>query len=1049
MKRIVTYLLVLLGLLAVPGARAQTVPAEVGLPYVAAHYSPVVYGYHPQNWDVVQDSRGIVYVANNSGVLTFDGTRWRRIRLSTGTPFVRSLAVSAGDTVYVGARGDFGYLAPDSVGRMRFVSLRGEVAPEDRNFADVWGTHVTPEGAYFQARHRLFRWDGDTLRVWRSEAGFHTSFEVRETIYVRDMERGLVEVVGDSLHLVPGGARFADAAVFVMVPYGKGRILVGTQEAFFLYDGTAMEPYTLPAEAFLEGTRLYHGCALPSGYVALATLGRGVIIIDRGGEVVRVLDRTAELPDGVVNYVYAGRQGGLWMALNNEGVARAQVPAPLSYYGSEVGLKGIIYYIQRQEGTLYVGTGAGLYRLIRRPLSALARRGRERSVFEPVLGVPPTVRSLLSTETGLLAATDLGIYRVQDGAATQLVKEKVFALLASDYFDGTTFVGTKRGLAVLVQEGSDWRLHDVPGIDLDVWSMYEEEDGTLWLASVQGAVLRVRFTNGLNGAPQVTRYGPADGLPSGWIYVSGLFDEVVVGAEQGIYHPVPAEGGLHFVRDPELSASSGARQGALLTFAQNGNSAWLAYEQWIDRVVRQGDGSFKRMRPPALNFPKADIVRLYAEDSGIVWIGNGDELVRYDRSLPATYNVRFPMLIRRISTVGRHEDVVFGGTRLPGEAQVDRALDYGMNDLRFTFAMPEYSTVTRNRYQYKLEGVDDGWSDWQRTTSVTYTNLFEGDYRFMVRGRNERGRVSEVAVFSFRILPPWYRTWWAYSLYVAAVVLGVLGARHYRHIMEENRRARMQAAALARERAANERLKEANEELERANNLKDTFLANTSHELRTPLTAILGFTEVMQEETSNEEHREFLGIIEDNGRRLLDTLNALLDIAKIRAGMKLVERGPVDVCEKTREATRLLRSLADRKELQLTTCIPDEALCAILNPGYFERILQNLIGNAIKFTEEGSVTVRVQALDDHVEVSVQDTGIGIEQDFLPYLFKEFKQESSGITRTHEGSGLGLAITARLVDIMDGTIRVESTKGEGTLFVVRFPRPIGTHERALA
>ena len=265
-------------------------------------------------------------------------------------------------------------------------------------------------------------------------------------------------------------------------------------------------------------------------------------------------------------------------------------------------------------------------------------------------------------------------------------------------------------------------------------------------------------------------------------------------------------------------------------------------------------------------------------------------------------------------------------------------------------------------------------------------------------------------------------------------------------MVRAHRLAEEQAKDLDKEREFNKVLQEANDRLIKANKLKDEFLATTSHELRTPLTSILGFTAVLKDEIpENAEYREFLDIIEDSGTRLMETLNSLLDLAKLRAGMMDVNLEICDIYYQCRDGISGLQATAKRQGLALSMEKPKEALYVDLDVLGFLRIIYNLVGNAIKFTEEGSVKIRIEGEEDLVHIRVIDTGIGIDAEFLPKLFDEFVQESDGASRTHEGFGLGLAITARLVRLMSGTISVESIKGEGSVFTVTLPRqpaPIG-------
>ncbi|MEM1054613.1 MAG: ATP-binding protein [Bacteroidota bacterium] len=220
--------------------------------------------------------------------------------------------------------------------------------------------------------------------------------------------------------------------------------------------------------------------------------------------------------------------------------------------------------------------------------------------------------------------------------------------------------------------------------------------------------------------------------------------------------------------------------------------------------------------------------------------------------------------------------------------------------------------------------------------------------------------------------------------------------------------------------------------------LKSAFLANMSHEIRTPLTAIIGYAELLGEEVAGEP-RELAQIIEKGGMRLLDTLNSILDLARLDSGTEALYPRPLDLAQHVRQSVGLLRSLAETKNLSLHVQIAEDPLPVVIDAGALDRVVTNLVGNAIKFTEVGGVTVSLGLDGSEVILRVADTGIGIDEAFVPELFSEFRQESEGDARRHEGSGLGLAITHRLVTLMGGSIAVESRKGVGSTFSIWFPR----------
>ena len=229
----------------------------------------------------------------------------------------------------------------------------------------------------------------------------------------------------------------------------------------------------------------------------------------------------------------------------------------------------------------------------------------------------------------------------------------------------------------------------------------------------------------------------------------------------------------------------------------------------------------------------------------------------------------------------------------------------------------------------------------------------------------------------------------------------------------------------------------AKEEAEQMARLKSSLLNNMSHEVRTPITSIIGYAELILNEPEGD-HESFAMRIRQSGRRLSRTLRSVLEMAQVESGTLDVQPVDVDVPFLVREVVEDHRPMAERKDLALevNASTLDESLHT--DPTLVRRALSNLVHNAIKFTETGEVQVRIEPLDTGIQIAVEDTGIGIGDDFHDHLFEPFKQESEGRARTHEGTGLGLALTKRMVDLLGGTIEVESTREEGTTVALELP-----------
>ena len=246
-------------------------------------------------------------------------------------------------------------------------------------------------------------------------------------------------------------------------------------------------------------------------------------------------------------------------------------------------------------------------------------------------------------------------------------------------------------------------------------------------------------------------------------------------------------------------------------------------------------------------------------------------------------------------------------------------------------------------------------------------------------------------------------------------------------------------------RAAKRHEERARKEAERVAKLKTAMLANMSHEVRTPLTSIIGFAEILVEETGSGRAQRFASLIEESGERLLETLDGVLNLSKLEAGKMNIGTEPVDLTEKARTVARDMRSAAAEKGLELRVEDEGAPIWARADEGGVEIVLQNLLSNAIKYTDTGSVTVRTHR-EEHTQggdgpmavLEVEDTGQGMEADVVEELFEPFRQESEGLSRKYEGTGIGLAVTRRALDEMDGWVEVETEKGEGSCFAAYLP-----------
>ncbi|MCK5573606.1 MAG: hybrid sensor histidine kinase/response regulator, partial [Bacteroidetes bacterium] len=353
-------------------------------------------------------------------------------------------------------------------------------------------------------------------------------------------------------------------------------------------------------------------------------------------------------------------------------------------------------------------------------------------------------------------------------------------------------------------------------------------------------------------------------------------------------------------------------------------------------------------------------------------------------------------------------------------------IELSYQDIAFTFEFAALSFMEpeQNQYAYTLEGYDSSWIYCGNRQYASYINVPTGRYTFRVKGSNNDGVWNEEGTsIAVIISPPFWKTWWAYTLYGLFTLGSLYGIRRY----EMNRQ---------RLKFAYELQKVESEKLKAVDLLKSRFFANISHEFRTPLTLILGPIEKWRARTSEQELDTDLGMMGRNAQRLLRLINQVLDLSKIEAGGMKLQATSGDIISFVKSIAQAFQSSAGRRKIALNVEAGEGEIEVLFDRDKMDKILTNLLSNAFDFTPEGG-TVTVVLWKDAVTafIKVSDTGIGIPEEELPHVFDRFHQVDSSHTRGQEGTGIGLALTKELVVLHHGTFGVTSEVGKGTEFTV--------------
>lgn len=615
-----------------------------------------------------------------------------------------------------------------------------------------------------------------------------------------------------------------------------------------------------------------------------------------------------------------------------------------------------------------------------------------------------------------------------------------------------------------------------------VLTLLEDSRGSIWIGTYQGLYKMVEPTA---ENPQTTflayrsKKGDAGSLSSDIIesLAEGADGSIWAGTVSGLNRLEPASGKITRYA-PEAENPKSLNNEFINNLFQSAKGAlWIGTRKGLCRF----DSATQTFTRPAPETGLADAgISAMAEDAeGFLWVATTNGLFRFDpeknvsRHFGKNDGLPGDIFNRNAAFRGKNGTLYFAGTQgliafdprdikdnaftppvvlteffLANQAQPIQAqsilpahiqflekivLNYTDNIFGIEFSALNYKQPEDNRFAYKLEGLSDDWIETDgKNRRAMFTNLNPGEYVFRVKAANNDGVWNENgASVRVVVLPPWWKTWWAQTLFYSILIIGLLAVPFLRLSRLKKQRAALEKQVAAR----TSELSETNQKLEEANRAKSVFLSNMSHELRTPLNAVIGFSQLLGRDSGlTSQQSETLGVIHRSGEHLLGLINDVLSISKIEAGKLVLTEQVFDPRKMLRSVEEMLRMRADAKNLTLLFEVePNIPKLVKGDENKLRQVLVNLLGNAVKFTESGGVVLRCAWNEDgKARFEVEDTGFGIAEEEIGHLFEAFVQTESG-RRAKEGTGLGLVISRQIVELMGGEIKVKSRLNEGTVF----------------
>jgi signal transduction histidine kinase/DNA-binding response OmpR family regulator len=740
----------------------------------------------------------------------------------------------------------------------------------------------------------------------------------------------------------------------------------------------------------------------------------------------------------------------LWLGLN-DGISKLEFNSPFSIYDKRAGLSGLVLSVVKHRNKLYAGTTNGLYLFV--PSGSSAFMGK----FHIVPGITDNCWSLLSVGDSLLAGTTEGVFKVGDRNKknTKLIKNRSYFLLRSHKDKNRIWTATREGFFSLYlnEESGRWAVeHKFKNIAQEITIIVENKNGNLWLGTLTKGVIKVDFPGDTITNYEVNRYHTSHGLPAGDINVFWAAGHVLFATREGIFRF--DERTKVFIPDSTLGKEfTGGPDGkGVFYIAENRHkNIWFYSKGRNFQAVPQGNAYVIHSKPlRRLTLKQVNFI-YPSPDGDTVWFARHDGLIRFNPTIEKNCDLDFSILIRKIVANGK---LVFDGSE-----QLFPVIPYEDRNLHVEFAAPFFEGESRIYYRCFLEGHDKNLPDFTTETHRDYPGLDSGLYTFRVQAENIYGEFGKEAVFRFRILTPWYRTWWAFMLYAAVFFLLMFFINKWRHSIQlAKEKQRLEKIVLERTKEIidkNQQLEEQSEKLQEMDKAKSRFFANISHEFRTPLTLIMGPVEQMLSGSLEKDRKERLNLVLRNSHRLLTLINQLLDLSRFDGGKMKLTAARQNIVPFLKGILASFELVASQKKIDLIFSVhqDEEDITLYFDAEKLEEVIGNLLSNALKFTPGGGeITVALKEIaaktggenvpPDFLDISVRDTGIGISKEQLAHIFDRFYQ-AKGFTGDRQdfdpkGTGIGLALAKELVNLHHGKIDVHSSEGKGTEFIVRLP-----------
>lgn len=730
--------------------------STIGIPEII-NYGKADFGAGLQTWDIDQDKNGIIYFANNEGLLTYDGNNWNLFPLPNKT-IVRSVHIDKG-RIYVGGQDEIGYFDPSETGNLQYHSLINFIPSQNRTFADVWDIASTNASTIFRTEKYLFTLANSKISVTQAPTLWNCIGTTKEQILVHDKAAGILELKGNlTSAYLENNSYFINSTVTGILPYTINEYIISTEkgELYHIKDRKAIP---IKISTFGNNVLTIYKMQVLDGQILLGTSEYGVLIVDIAGNLIQQISETQGLQTNNCLALFTDMEKNLWLGLNN-GISLSLINNPIKQIKPD-GKDGSGYTSALFKEQLYLGSSDGLFSV---PIKKLGSDfSYELGKFSAVTNAKGQVWSLNNINDKLLIGMHQGALTLKGQAATLLSSNSGYWGFQANIANSKEIIaGNYNGIHIFKNENEELDAGtQIQNFDESSRYIALDNKGGIWVSHPYHGVFRL-IRNG--SGSQQKKYSVKEGLPSeSENYIFNIGTKIAAGCIDGIYFYDSNKD--RFEKD-KIFAKAAGNLSVRYIKKDSSDNLWIVSGKQLGIVQQYNSNAHFSFVPELTGKILSGFESINILNQENILISGVEGFYHFNLLKYRKEQNKLTVHISKLITTAIKDSTIYGGFSNDLATKEYTSIEESVRSMRFIFSSTSYSRKGNIEYSTRLVGFDSEWSPWTKRNEKEYSNLMPGKYSFEVKARNSNDAQSTVAVYTFRVLPKWYQTNIAYVLYL-------------------------------------------------------------------------------------------------------------------------------------------------------------------------------------------------------------------------------------------------------------------------------------------